>query len=100
MTPFNLLPIPNADSQTSAGANGHGAGTPLALTRWWTRYICPPGGTILDPFLGSGTTALAALAEGRRCVGVERIPEYAAVARKRVAEAMGKTGLFAETASA
>lgn len=89
VTPFNVLPVPNTDSQSSAGAHGHGAGTPLALLRWWTRYVCPPGGLVLDPFHGSGTTALACLAEGRRCVGVERVPEYAEIARRRIAEARG-----------
>lgn len=94
VTPFNLLPIPNADSQSSAGASGHSAGTPLNLARWWTRYICPPGGLLLDPFGGSGTMGLAAMKEGRRAVLVERFPKYAAIARKRVAEA--NAGLFAE----
>lgn len=95
-TPFNVLPISNANSRTSAGSHGHGAGTPLALCRWWVRYICPPGGTVLDPFLGSGTVALAALKEGRKCVGIERHPPYVAIARNRVDEALGKAGLFAE----
>lgn len=95
VTPFNVLPFANTNSTDSAGAHGHGAGTPLALMRWWTRYICPPGGTVLDPFLGSGTAALAALAEGRRCVGIERDAGYAEIARKRVAATLGSGGLFA-----
>lgn len=85
-TPFNVLPIPNANSADSAGSHGHSAGTPAELVRWFVNYICPPGGLVLDPFLGSGTTALACLAEGRRCVGVERIPKYAEIARKRIAD--------------
>lgn len=89
VTPFNLLPVAPCNRQDS-----NGAGTPEELARWWVRYITPPGGTVLDPFLGSGTTALAALAEGRLCVGSERFPKYAEIARKRVREAMG-TGLFA-----
>lgn len=86
VTPFNLLPFAR---EGEAGRQGHPAGTPLALMRWWVRYICPAGGTVFDPFLGSGTAALAALAEGRKCVGVERHPPYADTARRRVAEAMG-----------
>jgi DNA modification methylase len=95
VTPYNLLPIENNWKPESAGAHGHGAGTPLALCRWWTRYICPPGGLILDPFFGSGTVGVAAVKEGRRCVGVERHPPYAAIAEKRAAGAVGSPGLFA-----
>lgn len=43
-----------------------------------------PGGVVLDPFLGSGTTAVVAARLGRRCVGIELNPEYAAIARARV----------------
>lgn len=87
--PMNVYPC----GSESHGA-GHPAQTPIRLARWWVRYITPPGGTVLDPFLGSGTTALAALAENRLCVGSERFPKYAEIARNRVAEAMG-TGLLA-----
>jgi hypothetical protein len=90
-TPYNLLPVRGVSASESVG---HSAQTPLEVARWWVRYITPPGGTVCDPFLGSGTTALAALAEGRLCVGSERFPKYAEIARKRVAEAMG-TGLLA-----
>lgn len=46
--------------------------------------IVPEGGTVLDPFLGGGSTALAARATGRRCVGVELSPEYAKIAAERI----------------
>lgn len=55
VTPFNLLPLANTNSVTSAGALGHGAGTPTPLAAWWVRYICPPGGVVLDPFAGVGS---------------------------------------------
>lgn len=84
VTPFNVLPISNGDSQTSAGAHGHGAGTPLALADWWTRYICPPKGTVLDCFMGSGTMGLAALANGCNFVGIERMEKYYTVAKTRI----------------
>jgi DNA modification methylase len=84
VTPFNLLPIPNTDSQSSAGAYGHGAGTPMPLLRWWVRYICPPGGTILDPFAGSGTTGVACLREGRSAVLIEREPAYVEIIHRRL----------------
>ena len=56
---------------------------PLALMREIVR-ICAPGGRILDPFAGSGTTVLAALLEGYDAVGIELSVKYAAVARERL----------------
>jgi site-specific DNA-methyltransferase (adenine-specific) len=90
VTPFNVLPINGG----GCDSGGHSARTPAALCRWWVRYICPPGGLVLDPFLGSGTTALAAMAEGRRCVGIERNAEYCAIARRRMEEADDAAPLF------
>lgn len=57
---------------------------PLALMRWLVRLLTPPGGVVLDPFMGSGTTVEAALAEGFRVVGVEREPTYMPLVRARV----------------
>jgi DNA modification methylase len=83
-TPFNLLPLANTDSHSSAGASGHGAGTPLDLCRWWARYICPDDGLILDPFCGTGTTGIAARETCRRFLGIETITDYVTVAHQRV----------------
>lgn len=94
VTPFNLLPLANADSSSSAGAHGHGAGTPLTLMRWWTRYICPPGGTVLDPFAGSGTTGIACEMEGRDSILIERVPEYCGIIRKRLSGLDASAPLF------
>ena len=44
--------------------------------QWLIRLTTPPGGVVLDPFAGGGTTCLAARAEGRRWIGIERDPEY------------------------
>jgi len=52
--------------------------------RHLVRLITPKGGTVLDPFLGSGTTALAAEAEGFEWVGIEREAEYVAIAEQRL----------------
>lgn len=76
VTPFNLLPISNANSSSSGGAEGHGAATPLELCAWWISYLTRPGDVVLDPFAGSGTTGVAALRLGRRWWGAERIPAY------------------------
>lgn len=49
---------------------------PVNLMRWLVRMVCPPGGTVLDPFAGSGTTIQAAILEGFKAVGIEREAEY------------------------
>lgn len=57
---------------------------PLALMRWLVRLVTPPDGVVLDPFLGSGTTAQAARAEGFRCIGVEKEQSYLPLIRARL----------------
>jgi len=79
--------------------NNHPTVKPVALMRWLCRLVTPPGGLILDPFLGSGTTMIAALREGFRCVGIEREAEYVSIARRRVEEDMplfNRAGLIPE----
>jgi DNA modification methylase len=49
---------------------------PLDLMRWLVRLVTPPGGTVLDPFAGSGTTAEACVHEHMRCITIEREPDY------------------------
>lgn len=94
VTPFNLLPIANTASQSSAGSHGHGAGTPQALCDWWTRYIVPPNGTILDPFMGSGTTGIAALRRGHKYIGIEKFDKYFPIAKRRIEDERAKTPLL------
>jgi site-specific DNA-methyltransferase (adenine-specific) len=50
--------------------------------------ICPPGGTIYDPFMGSGTTGVAALKTGRKFIGAETVQQYFHTALNRCAEAL------------
>ncbi len=78
-----------------ADSTGHPNQKPLALMRWLVSKL-PPGGVVLDPFLGSGSTVLAAVAEGFGAVGIEREAAYLDMARKRIAEAQAATPLFAE----
>lgn len=65
----------------------HITAKPLALMRELVK-VCPPDGTVLDPFAGSGSTGVAALAEGRSFVGIEATTRYAAVARRRLGSAL------------
>lgn len=57
---------------------------PLALMRWLVRLVTPLNGVVLDPFLGSGTTAQAARAEGFRCIGIERETAHLDLIRARL----------------
>jgi site-specific DNA-methyltransferase (adenine-specific) len=75
--------------------NIHPTVKPVALMRWLCRLVTPPGGTVLDPFLGSGSTAIAACQEGFSCVGIEQSAEYMAIARARIA---ADAPLFADVA--
>ena len=49
--------------------------------------LCPPGGLVLDPFAGSGTTGVAAILGGHRAILIEREPEYCRIAEARCADA-------------
>ncbi len=77
------------DEHIGGDGNQHPTVKPIALMRWLTRLILPPGGLVLDPFTGSGTTGIAALLEGGRFLGIEKDPKFAALARTRIANAMG-----------
>lgn len=65
----------------------HMTGKPTELMRSLVQ-CCPIGGKVLDPFAGSGTTIVAAAEEGRIGIGIEQSPEYIAIARRRLAEAI------------
>src|SRR5690606_22405086 len=70
--------------------NNHPTVKPIKLMRYLCRLITPPGGTVLDPFAGSGTTLIAAVQEGFNAIGIEREPEYCEIIRQRM-EAAGET---------
>lgn len=73
--------------------NHHPTVKPLALMRYLCRLITPPGGVILDPFLGSGSSGCAATLEGFAFVGIEREAEYLAIAEKRIAYWQSKAAM-------
>lgn len=57
---------------------------PLDLVQWLVRLVTPPGGVVLDPFAGSGTTLEAALIEGFQCIGIEREDDYLPLIKARL----------------
>lgn len=75
--------------ETAPRRNTHPTVKPVSLMRWLIRLGCPPDGVVLDPFAGSGSTGIAALAEQRRFLGIEREPEYIRIARTRLEHAGG-----------
>jgi site-specific DNA-methyltransferase (adenine-specific) len=64
--------------------NNHPTVKPLALMRYLCRLITPPGGTVLDPYMGSGTTGMACKEEGFNFIGIEIEPEYVKIAEARI----------------
>jgi site-specific DNA-methyltransferase (adenine-specific) len=78
--PFNRGVVPVS--------NHHPTVKPVALMRWLVRLIAPPGGLVLDPFMGSGTTGVACMQEGREFIGVECEPEYIAIAEARISHSL------------
>ena len=81
-------------------ANHHPTVKPVALMRWLVRMVTPPGGHVLDPFMGSGSTGVAAALEGFAFTGIEQDAEYAEIARRRIAHAGSQPALFREEVTA
>lgn len=84
------------DQQRANKRNIHPTVKPTDLMQYLCRLVTPPGGTVLDPFMGSGSTGKAAQMEGFRFIGCERDPDYFAIAKARVETAHGS--LFASIA--
>lgn len=88
--PFRYVPKPSKKERTCDGtvAGIHPTQKPLALMRWLVRLVTPPGGTVLDPFAGSGTTLMATLHEDKHAIGIELTDEYLPIIEGRVAWAL------------
>lgn len=70
--------------------NHHPTVKPTSLMRYLCRLVTPPGGTVLDPFTGSGSTGKAAILEGFTFIGIEREAEYLPIIRARCEWAEGE----------
>lgn len=64
--------------------NGHPTVKPVALMTWLVKLVAAEGDTVLDPFMGSGTTGVACVETGRDFIGIEREAEYVEIARRRI----------------
>ncbi len=89
--------LPNGFSTTErAEENGHPCPKPIKQTEWMVRRVSFPNETVLDPFMGSGTTGVACVNFGRKFIGCEIDPGYFDIACRRIEEAYRQPRLFAE----
>ena len=87
--------------QTTASENtglGHAAPFPSALPMWLVPMLANSSDTVLDPFLGSGTTGVACIKTGRKFIGIEKERTYFDIAVKRIEQAFADQALFAGVA--
>ena len=68
----------------------------MELFSYLIRLVTPPGGIVLDPFLGSGSSGMAAVNGGFGFIGMEKETDYFTLAQSRIRHSKGETGLFAE----
>lgn len=78
--------VAKADATERPRVNGtaHPTVKPLSLMRWLVRLVTPPGGTVLEPFAGSGTTVEACIVEGFDCIAIEKGDEYLPLIMQRI----------------
>lgn len=84
---FFYTPKPGPHERVVVDGVAHPTVKPLALVRWMVRLVTPPGGLVLDPYAGSGTTVEACLLEGFRCLAVEADERFLPLIQARVARA-------------
>ena len=85
-------------SRVPDGAKEHPTQKPIALMKWCINFL-PDAQTILDPFMGSGTTGVAAVQMDRDFIGIEREPKYFDIACKRIEDAQRQGKLDLESAA-
>ena len=87
--PIRQAGDPGGDNPRNRGAkkrlNNHPTVKPVGIMRWLVRLVTPPGGVVLDPFAGSGTTLIACCLEGFDSLGIEQDTHYIEIAEKRIA---------------
>lgn len=84
-------------SPSAAEPKEHPTQKPLALMRWCIRQLPADCLTILDPFMGSGATGVAAVKEGRQFAGIEIEPKYFDISCRRISDALSRPDLFIAT---
>lgn len=80
---FYITKAGKKERNAGCDVNNHPTVKPVALMRYLIRLVTPPNGVVLDPFLGSGTSGVAAIKENVRFIGIEQSEEYLTIARAR-----------------
>ena len=80
-----LIQCPKASKKERGKDNNHPTVKPLHLISWLIRLVSKEGDTVLDPFMGSGTTGVACKQLNRNFIGIELNEEYKTIAEKRIA---------------
>ena len=96
---FRYEPKATTAERPQVDGIAHPTVKPLNLMRWLVRLVTPPGGTVLEPFAGSGTTLEAALIEGFACIGIEREADYLPLILSRITKPLEQTLNFESEAS-
>ncbi len=82
---------------TECSNRNHSAAFPLELPSWFIKLFTAPGDIVLDPFVGSGTTAVAAVQLGRKYLGIDNESEYVEISNERISETQIKLPMVAES---
>ena len=82
----DVISISTRSNANSSGVNDHPAVYPWQLAEWVGKLVCPPGGTVLDPFSGSASTGVAAIRNGWRYIGIDAAEEYVEMSASRLAQ--------------
>jgi len=83
-----------ADKADRDDGNHHPTVKPVDLMRYLVTLVCREGGTVLDPFMGSGTTGIACIRTGRKFIGIERDARYFEIARQRLLRESAQPDIF------
>ena len=86
--------LPERLQQHFYTGNFHCTTKPLKLMQYLVRLITPKGGTVLDPFMGSGSTGIGAKLEGFKFIGIEREEDYCKIAEARINSRQPKTKML------
>jgi site-specific DNA-methyltransferase (adenine-specific) len=81
---------PRATRKERGEYNDHPTPKPIALMRYLCRVYAPPGGIVIDPFMGSGSTGIAAIQEGRQFIGMDQNQHYVDISQRRINDHCGQ----------
>lgn len=91
--PTNAIMFRRMNQNSKRAVQEHFASYPTSLTDFFISIACPKMGTILDPFMGSGTTGISASKQGKSFIGIELNPKYIEIAKKRIKPFLEQTKL-------